>query len=461
MSSRQLRLPIKCNVIGGQLASGKTSLILRLLATKPKNEVWAVLVNEAGAVGIDQALFSGATTSNSNDAAAGSNDSASQVKIKMLGGGCLCCTLSSVTSAALVQLIRSSKPDRLIIEPSGLAHPKALLKMLTGPHLATALDLQPILCLVDLTTFNHMEEFLQAEEDEDSNFIAQVDLADVLIGTKADICSREQQDDFISWALALKPRPAKVLISTTSEMNYTDLSLVIEEAKVAAVDKNKSKKENLKEVESEEISSLFSDGMFLNAEQGDAGKSRMPKETTKKVWLTNAHGSDLSSEEKSLAPEPRNPIRKELATASGGTSTCGWIFSSEDTFSAAELQKFAAAALPHILRLKGIFRVEGDKWVLISIGSGQQKKINDDNGAACVEQKRSGDGGGDGEEGCQVSLQALDGMYQDSRVEIIVESKQEINLNLNLESKLAEALRLKDWSAVQGMLMKLLLPLPS
>ncbi|KAG7673236.1 hypothetical protein Ndes2526B_g03339 [Nannochloris sp. 'desiccata'] len=437
MASRQLRLPIKCQMIGGQLASGKTSLILRLIATKPKDEVWAVLVNEAGAVGIDQALLSGAKTSNPNGDDNSAAPTVGGVKIKMLGGGCLCCTLSSVTSASLVQLIRNSKPDRLIIEPSGLAHPKALLEMLQGPHLASALSLQPIICLVDLCTFNSSENF----EEEGSSFLAQVALADVLIGTKADICSRQQQDDFITWALALQPRPAKILITTTSEINFKDLGVALEEAKAklaSSVDKNVNEKKDQVE---EQISSLVSDGLFLDVQGG--GKSRQVGER-KRVWLTNDPSSETTLEEETI-PRHGHPVRKDLVSGPGGTATCGWIFCIEDIFNAIDLEKFAAAALPHILRLKGIFRIEKDKWVLISIGSSHQKVHRN----SSTTEQGSGDGDGSG-----VLLQALDGMYQDSRVEIIV--GKEVDDFADSQGELAKALKFKDWNAVESMLVQLL-----
>jgi len=437
MASRQLRLPIKSITFGGQLGSGKTSLILRLIATKPKDEVWAVLVNEAGAVGIDQALLSGAEsrkpTGNDNATA----PTVGGVKIKMLGGGCLCCTLSSVTSAALVQLIRNSKPDRLIIEPSGLAHPKALLEMLQGPHLASALDLQPIVCLVDLCTFNPLEDF----DEEGSSFMAQVALADVLIGTKADICGQQQQDAFITWALALQPRPVKILISTTSEMNSKDLDVVLEKAKAklaAAVGKNVKEKKD--QTEEDQISTLFSDGLFLDEQS--ISKSRLAGER-KKVWLTNSPSCETSMGESNI-PRRGHPVRKELVSALGGTSTCGWIFCKEDVFNPIDLEKFAADALPHIFRLKGIFRIEEDKWVLISIGSSQQKVHS--KSTTTVQGSDRGDSG--------IFLQALDGTYQDSRVEIIVE--KEAGNSLDTQSELVEALKSKDWNRLESLLLQVL-----
>jgi G3E family GTPase len=73
--SRQLRLPVPTHIVTGALNSGKTSGILHWLASKPPEEVWAVIVNEWGAVGIDAAAL----------------DAHANVTVRQLAGGCMCC----------------------------------------------------------------------------------------------------------------------------------------------------------------------------------------------------------------------------------------------------------------------------------------------------------------------------------------------------------------------------------
>ena len=125
------------NIITGSLASGKTTFIGALLRQKPQEEVWAVLVNEFGAAGLDAALLEGSRgagpaaagdaaeggmgdaggNGSGSGSAAGSsgaagNGSLEGIHIKQLAGGCLCCALSNVTALAIAQLLRSVKPDR-------------------------------------------------------------------------------------------------------------------------------------------------------------------------------------------------------------------------------------------------------------------------------------------------------------------------------------------------------------
>ena len=141
---RTLKLPIPTHIITGALGAGKTTAISSLLKAKPADQVWCLIVNEAGAVGVDAALLSPGVDPSSNEALS----QAGGVAVRELAGGCMCCALSSVTGVAIAQLVRQTRPDRLLIEPSGLAHPVALVDMLRGPSLRSALALQPIVCLV-------------------------------------------------------------------------------------------------------------------------------------------------------------------------------------------------------------------------------------------------------------------------------------------------------------------------
>lgn len=58
--------------------------------------------------------------------------------------------------ACLLQVVRLTKPDRLIIEPSSAGHPRGLLDVIQGPNLSTALRLSAIICLVDAANLPDM-----------------------------------------------------------------------------------------------------------------------------------------------------------------------------------------------------------------------------------------------------------------------------------------------------------------
>lgn len=112
-AARRLKLPVPVVIVTGALASGKTTVLGGILRSKPQDEVWAVLINEFGAAGLDAALLAGGAAPLSGAGPAAADSSGLEgVHIKQLAGGCLCCALSNVTSLAIAQLLRSVKPDR-------------------------------------------------------------------------------------------------------------------------------------------------------------------------------------------------------------------------------------------------------------------------------------------------------------------------------------------------------------
>ncbi|EWC42300.1 CobW family GTP-binding protein [Stutzerimonas stutzeri] len=125
---------IPTHLIGGPLGAGKTSLIRHLLTQKPTNERWAVLVNEFGQIGLDAALLSSANA---------------DVTLAEIPGGCLCCVNGVPFQVGLARLLRRARPDRLLIEPSGLGHPAELLHQLGQPPWQRVLAVQPSVLVLD------------------------------------------------------------------------------------------------------------------------------------------------------------------------------------------------------------------------------------------------------------------------------------------------------------------------
>ncbi len=160
-------------LIAGPLGAGKTSLIRHLLAHKPANERWAVLINEFGQIGLDQALL---TTD------------ADGISLAEVPGGCLCCVNGVPFQVGLARLLRQARPDRLLIEPSGLGHPVELLQQLAEPPWAGVLALQPLVLVLDAAA-------LAAGQPLPTSQQAALGLAGLLLLNKAehlDATSRER-----------------------------------------------------------------------------------------------------------------------------------------------------------------------------------------------------------------------------------------------------------------------------
>jgi G3E family GTPase len=125
---------IPTHLIAGPLGAGKTSLIRQLLAQKPAAERWAVLVNEFGQIGLDAALL---------------EEGEDGIALAEVAGGCLCCVNGAPFQVGLGRLLRRARPDRLLIEPSGLGHPLQLLAQLRQPPWRGVLAVQPALLVLD------------------------------------------------------------------------------------------------------------------------------------------------------------------------------------------------------------------------------------------------------------------------------------------------------------------------
>ena len=141
---------IPTHLIAGPLGAGKTSLIRALLAQKPAGERWAVLINEFGQIGLDAALL---------------HRDDSGISFAEVAGGCLCCVNGVPFQIGLSRLLRKARPDRLLIEPSGLGHPEQLLRQLQQPPWDQVLALQPSVVVLDAAALARHEALPPQQQD--------------------------------------------------------------------------------------------------------------------------------------------------------------------------------------------------------------------------------------------------------------------------------------------------------
>lgn len=162
---------IPTHIVAGPLGAGKTSLIGHLLAQRPANERWAVLVNEFGQIGLDAALL---------------HRDEDGVAIAEVAGGCLCCVNGVPFQVGLGRLLRKAHPDRLFIEPSGLGHPLQLLQQLSQAPWAGILQLQPLIMVLDAAALVRGERLAEAQQQA-------LAAAELLIINKADAVDNPQR----------------------------------------------------------------------------------------------------------------------------------------------------------------------------------------------------------------------------------------------------------------------------
>ena len=168
-------LAVPTNIITGFLGTGKTSAILKLIEQKPEGERWAILVNEFGEIGVDGSLFSGRTEKDQ------------RVFIKEVPGGCMCCASGLPMQIALNLLLNQAKPDRLLIEPTGLGHPIEVLQVLSNQYYQTVLSLEKTITLVDARHFS------DTRYTKHETFNQQIRIADSIVANKSDLANAQQQ----------------------------------------------------------------------------------------------------------------------------------------------------------------------------------------------------------------------------------------------------------------------------
>jgi cobalamin biosynthesis protein CobW len=182
---------IPVTVITGFLGAGKTTLI-RHLMQNPQGKRLAVLVNEFGTVGVDGDILKSCA-----------DESCPAENIVELANGCICCTVADdfiPTIEALMAL--PQRPDHILIETSGLALPKPLLKAFDWPAIRSRITVDGVVALADAEAvaagrFAPDEAAVDAQRAADDSldhetplsevFEDQISCADIVLLSKADL----------------------------------------------------------------------------------------------------------------------------------------------------------------------------------------------------------------------------------------------------------------------------------
>jgi G3E family GTPase len=197
---RGARIPV--SIVTGFLGAGKTTLI-RALLDSPEGANTAIVVNEYGEIGIDNALLRA-----SSDATV------------LLGNGCLCCTVRSDLQESLHMLVadrtRGAVPNfqRVVIETSGLADPGPLLQTFASDRaLGEEFHLQALLAVIDAP--NGARNLASAPEARE-----QVALADRIVLTKTDLAEPAATDALLARIAALTAAPVERAVNGAIDPAY-------------------------------------------------------------------------------------------------------------------------------------------------------------------------------------------------------------------------------------------------
>ena len=196
---------IPTNIISGFLGVGKTSAILNLLAQKPETERWAILVNEFGEIGIDGSLFEG------------NKKEGESVAIFEVPGGCMCGTAGLSMQIALSRLLANDRPDRLLIEPTGLGHPREVLEILCSESYKNVLSVQKTLTLVDARKLRE-NRFVENEI-----FQQQIVIADTIIGNKMDLYDHMDEEILRNYVKQINGPITRLVFTENADIDVSEI----------------------------------------------------------------------------------------------------------------------------------------------------------------------------------------------------------------------------------------------
>lgn len=131
-------MKIPATVITGFLGAGKTTLVRHLLANADGARL-ALIINEFGDLGIDREMIIGCGIPGCNDD-----------HIVELANGCLCCKVADDFVPTIEYLLeRPERPDHIVIEASGLALPKPLVKAFNWPEVRSRITVDGVIAVID------------------------------------------------------------------------------------------------------------------------------------------------------------------------------------------------------------------------------------------------------------------------------------------------------------------------
>ena len=207
---------IPATVITGFLGAGKTSIIRHLLENAHGRRI-ALIINEFGDVGIDGEILKGCGIEGCEDE-----------DILELANGCICCTVADDFVPTMEALLgREKKPDRIVIETSGLAMPKPLVKAFNWPDIRTQVTVDAVVTVVDGPAvagglFAADPDAVQAQREEDDAlehespleelFEEQLGCADMVVINKSDLLDGDVLDT-VTTEVTEQLRPAVKVVT--------------------------------------------------------------------------------------------------------------------------------------------------------------------------------------------------------------------------------------------------------
>ncbi|AQS04436.1 GTP-binding protein [Clostridium beijerinckii] len=143
-------MKVQVDIFSGFLGAGKTMLIKKLLSEKVYDSNTVIIENEFGEVGIDGDILK-----------------ESNIEIKEINSGCICCQVSGNFGEAVLEVIGKYNPNNIIIEPSGVAKLSEILNILQEKKFQHELEIRNIFTLIDIRNYDmYLKNFKEFYENQ-------------------------------------------------------------------------------------------------------------------------------------------------------------------------------------------------------------------------------------------------------------------------------------------------------
>jgi cobalamin biosynthesis protein CobW len=212
---------IPATIITGFLGAGKTTLVRHLLAHNQGRRI-ALIINEFGDLGVDGDLLAACGVAGCRD-----DD------IIELANGCLCCTVADEFLPTMQALLdRADPPEHIVIETSGLALPKPLVKAFHWPEIRSRVTVDGVVAVIDSPAAAAgrfaSTEAERARPDHDNPleevFEDQLAAADMVLLNKADLMGAA---DLAGFEASLRPRLRPGVKTLPTSMSAIDPRVVL------------------------------------------------------------------------------------------------------------------------------------------------------------------------------------------------------------------------------------------
>lgn len=206
---------IPATIISGFLGAGKTTL-LRSLMEQSSHKKIAIIVNEFGSLGIDGDILKNCGV-----------PGCTEENIVELANGCICCTVADEFLPTMEALLdRKDPPEHIIIETSGLALPKPLIKAFNWPSIKTRMTVDGVVTLVDspavlagqfaddpdaVAQQRAADQSLDHDNPLHEVFEDQLSSADLVILNKIDLVTPEQAEQLTKDIQKELPKAVKII----------------------------------------------------------------------------------------------------------------------------------------------------------------------------------------------------------------------------------------------------------